>query len=115
LYPIFHAELGESVARVNDQGDHGGAYAIKDGSHRRQTAKIGVQGAQRSDDDKIGENEGPPTSPGSPETATQIRNIDSNMNRQRTGHRLTHSDALAHLVLRKPLFLLNEFLFHLTN
>src|SRR2546430_10334884 len=30
LQPVLHAKPGQSVARVQDQGDHGGAHAVEE-------------------------------------------------------------------------------------
>src|SRR5262249_60423662 len=56
----------------------------------------------------------PPT-PGAPDPATDVRDPDPDLDRQRPGQRLTHGDALAHLLLREPLLLTHQLALHLAD
>src|SRR5439155_16475585 len=115
LQPVLHPEFSEAVTRGEDKGDNGRSYAVEDRGHRRQTAEVRVEGTQCRYNDKIRKDKRPTSSPCSPEASTQIRNIDSNLNRERTGHRLTDRDSFTHLLLCKPLPLLNQLPLHLSN
>src|SRR5215472_943635 len=49
LQPVLHAELGQAVARMKNQGDDGRAHAVEDCSHPGQPAKMHVKRAERSE------------------------------------------------------------------
>src|SRR6266576_3670691 len=100
---------------MKDQRDDGGTYAIEDGGYRLQVAEIDIESAQCGDDDKVRKDEGPSTGPGAPESAAKIRNIDADLNCERPGQRLADRDGLAHLLLREPFAVIDQFTFHLSH
>src|SRR6266849_3850901 len=87
---------------MQDQCDDGGTYAIEDGGYRLQVAEIDIENAQCGDDDKVRKDESPATRPGSPKPATEIGNVDANLDRERSWKRLANRDRLTHLLLGEP-------------
>src|SRR5260370_771624 len=100
---------------MQDQRDDGRAHPIKDRRHRLQVTEINVEGTQGGDDHEIREDEGPSARPCSPETASQIRDVDAHLDGERPRQRLTDGDGLSHLLLGQPTPLSDQFPFHLTN
>src|SRR5437763_3650688 len=90
------------------------AHTRKNSRHQRKTAEVHVERAEHGHDDEVREDERPPAGPRAPESATEIGDEDPDLDRERSGERLTHRDPLAHLVFREPLPLLNELSLHLT-
>src|SRR6266446_10807787 len=100
---------------MQDQRDDGGTYAIEDGGYRLQVAEIDIESTQCGDDDKVRKDESPATRPGSPKPATEIGNVDANLDRERPGKRLADSDGLTHLLLREPFFFIDQLALHLAD
>src|SRR5882672_2878516 len=100
---------------MKNQRDNGGTYPIKDGGYRLQVAEIDVEGSQSGNDDKVRKDESPAAGPGAPEAAAEIRNIDANLYRERSGKRLADRDGLAHLLLRQPFALIDKLALHLSH
>src|SRR5215475_1440791 len=115
LEPVLHAELGQPVARMQDQRDDGWADAVEDRRHGRETFEPNKQRAERRDDDEVRQDKGPAAGPGAPEPTTDVRDPDPDLDRQRPRERLTHGDALAHLLLREPLLLTHQLALHLAD
>src|SRR5437867_27249 len=72
-----------------------------------------VQGAQGGHDEEVRQNEGPATSPGSPEPAAQIGDVDPYLDGERPWQRLAHGDPFAEFVFRQPLSFFDQLFFHL--
>ena len=92
-----------------------GLHAVEDGRHRLQAAEIDVKCAQGGHDDEVRQDEGPAAGPGPPESATQIRDIDPDLNGERSRQRLADRDRLAHLLLGEPFTVVDEFPLHLAD
>src|SRR5438045_953468 len=73
-----------------------------------------VQGAQGGHDEEVRQNEGPATSPGSPEPSPQIGNVDPHLDSERSWQRLAHGDPFAEFVFRQPLSFFDQLFFHLS-
>src|SRR5262249_25167928 len=114
LYEVFHAQLGEPVAGMQDQRDHRWAYAVKDRGHRPKVAEKNVQRTQRGDDYEIWQNESPSASPRSPKTAEQIGNVDAHLDGERPGQGLADCDGFTHLLIRQPSTLRHQLPLHLS-
>ena len=80
LQPVFHAELGQAPAGMQDQRDDGRADAVEDGRYRLEVAEIDVERAECGDDDEVRQDEGPAARPRAPKTRAQIGDVDSNLN-----------------------------------
>src|SRR2546422_441157 len=72
-----------------------------------------VQGAHGGHDEEVRQNEGPATSPGSPEPAAQIGDVDPHLDGKRSWQRLTRGDAVAEFIFRQPLSFCDQLFFHL--
>src|SRR5262249_37745954 len=53
--------------------------------------------------------------PGPPKAASQVRNINSDLNRERSGQRLAYGNGFTHLVFGEPATLGDEFTLHLAD
>src|SRR6266849_2508635 len=100
---------------MQDQCDDGGTYAIEDGGYRLQVAEIDIENAQCGDDDKVRKDESPATRPGSPKPATEIGNVDANLDRERSWKRLANRDRLTHLLLGEPFPVIDKLALHLAH
>jgi hypothetical protein len=74
-----------------------------------------VKGAQRRNDQEIRQDERPSARPRTPEAAAQIRDVNSDLDRQRSGKRLADGDGLAHLLLSEPPAVRDELALHLAD
>jgi len=83
--------------------------------NRLEIAEIDVERAERSHDDEIGENEGPAADPSSPKSAAQISDVDTDLDRQRSRHRLADRNRFTHLLLAKPAALGDDLALHLAD
>jgi hypothetical protein len=99
---------------MKDQRDNGVADAVEDGGHRLEVAKVNVERAERSDDDKVRKDEGPTADP-SAQPAAQVGDINPDLNGERSRQRLTDGDGLAHLLLAQPAALGDDFPLHLAD
>src|SRR5712672_1271460 len=108
-------QLGEPIAGMQDQCDHGRAHAVEDRGHRLEVPEIDVERAQRCDDHKIWENESPTAGPCSPEAAAQVGDVDAHLNGKRPRQRLADGDGFAHLLARQPTTLRDQLAFHLSH
>ena len=115
LQAVLHAELGQPVARMQDEGDDGRTDAIEDAAHAFQVAEMHEERAERRHDQKIRQDECPTASPGPPKAAAQISDEDSDLNGERPGQRLADRDRLAHLLAGQPLALANKLALHLAD
>ena len=115
LQPVFHPELCQPVAGVQDQSDDGGTHAIEDSRHRLQITEVHVERAQCGDDDEVRKDERPTSRPSAPETTAQIGHVDADLDRERPRKRLTDRDRFAHLFLAEPLTLGDKLALHLTD
>jgi hypothetical protein len=115
LDPVFHSQLCQPVAGVQNQCDHRRADAVENGAHRRQATEIDVERAQRRHDDEVGQDERPPAGPRTPEAAADVGDPDADLNGERPGQRLAYGNALAHLVLREPFLVADELTLHLPH
>ena len=79
LEPVFHPELREPIARVEDQCDDGGTHAVEDRGHPRQPSEVDVERAERRDDDEVRQDERPAAGPGPPEAAADVRDPDADL------------------------------------
>src|SRR6266566_6916776 len=100
---------------MEDKCDDRRADTVEDTGDRLEIAKIDVESTQSGDDHKGRKYESPTADPGAPETAAEIANIDSNLDGERAGHRLTDGDGLAHLFFGQPAALSDDFPFHLAD
>src|SRR5215470_10800676 len=100
---------------MEDQRDDCRADTVEDTSDRFEIAKIDIESTQGGYDDKVRKDESPAAYPGTPKTAAQVRNINSDLNRERSGQRLAYSNGFTHLVFGEPAALGNEFSLHLTD
>ena len=100
---------------MQDQCDDGRAHPVKDRRHRLQVTEINVEGTQCRNDHEIGEDKGPSAGPCSPETASQVRDVDAHLDGERPRQRLTDGDGFAHLLLGQPTPVSDQFPFHLTH
>src|SRR5207237_8413751 len=69
LEPIFHPELRQPVARVEDERDDGGTDAVKDRGHGRESLEVDVERGEARDNDEVRQDEGPAAGPRAPEAA----------------------------------------------
>src|SRR5262249_32498167 len=115
LKPVLHAELREAITRMEDQRDDSGADTVEDSRDRFEITKIDVETTQCGDNHKVWKDESPTAYPGAPKTAAQVRNIDSNLNREWPWQRLADRDGFTHLLFGQPATLGNEFTFHLPD
>src|SRR5262245_53717914 len=100
---------------MQNKRDDGRTYAIEDSRHRFKFAEIDIEGSQRGNDHEIRKDEGPASGPGSPKSAPQIGNEDSNLNGEWAWQRLTYCYCLAHLLSCQPFALGNKLPFHLSH
>ena len=115
LQLVLHAKLREAPTGMEDQRDDCRADTVEDTGDRLEIAEIDVESTQSRDDYKVWKDKGPATDPGTPKTAAQIGNINSNLNRERSGQRLADGNGFTHLVFGQPATLGDEFAFHLTD
>src|SRR5207302_227841 len=94
---------------------HGRAYAVEDSRDRLQIPQVEVERAERGDDDEVRQDECPTAGPRAPEAGTKVRNVDADLNGQRSRHGLTDRNGFAHLLLGHPLFVGYQFAFHLAD
>ena len=100
---------------MKNERDDGRTHAVEDGCNRLQVAEIDIESAQGSYDDEVRQDEGPAAGPGAPEATAQVGNVDSHLNCERPGQRLTNRDRLAHLLLGEPFAVVDQFAFHLAD
>src|SRR5215467_166472 len=100
---------------MEDQRDDCRADTVEDTSDRFQIAEIDIESAQSGDDNEIGKDESPAADPGAPKTAAQVRDINSDLNRERSRQRLADGNGFAHLLFGQPAALGNEFALHLAD
>src|SRR6266700_5513990 len=100
---------------MEDKCDERRADTVEDTGDRLEIAKIYVKSTQTGNDHKVRKYESPTADPGAPETAAEITNIDSNLDSEGSGHRLTDGDGLAHLFFGQPAALSDDLSFHLAN
>ncbi len=74
-----------------------------------------VQGRERGHNDEVGQDEGPAAGPRAPSSSAQVRHIDADLDRKRTGERLADGDGFAHLLPGEPVSVRNQLAFHLTH
>jgi hypothetical protein len=112
LQPVFHPELGEAVAGMDDQRDDRRADPVEQRGHPAKAAKVHVERTERTDDQEIGQDEGPAAGPGSPEPAAHVGDENPDLDRQRPGQRLRYRDGVAHLLPGDPALVADQLLFH---
>src|SRR2546426_11945513 len=100
---------------MEDERDDGGADAVEDRRHGRESLEVDVERGEARDDDEVRQDEGPAAGPRAPEAAAYIRDPDPGLDGERPGQRLADGDALAHLLLRQPLLLTHQLAFHLPD
>jgi hypothetical protein len=100
---------------MEDERDDRRADTVEDTGDRLEITKIDVKSTQTGNDDKVRKYESPTADPGAPETAAEITNIDSNLDSERSGHRLTDCGGLAHLFFSQPAALSDDLSFHLAD
>src|SRR5262249_45696393 len=105
----------KAVAGMENQRDHCGADTIEDTGDRLEITKIDVESTQSGDNHKVRKDESPAAYPGAPKTATQIRNINCNLNGEWSGERLADRNGFTHLFFGQPAPLGNKFPFHLAD
>src|SRR5262249_29583375 len=115
LQLVLHTKLRKAPTGMEDQGDDRWADTVEDTSDRFEIAKIDVESTQGGDDHEIRKDESPAADPGPPKTAAQIRYINSDLNRERSGQRLAYGNGFTHLFFGQPAALGNEFALHLTD
>src|SRR5262249_49094888 len=108
-------ELRKAPTGVKDQRDDCWADTIEDTGDRFQIAEIDIESAQSGNDHEVRKDESPPTNPSTPKTAAQIRDINSDLNRERSGQRLADRNGFAHLLFGQPAALGNKFALHLPD
>src|SRR5262249_21091448 len=74
-----------------------------------------VESAQSGDDHKVWKDKGPAADPGTPKTAAQVRNMNSNLNGERSRQRLAYGNGFTHLLFGQPAALGDEFTLHLAD
>src|SRR5262249_16563996 len=100
---------------MEDQRDDCRADTVEDTGDRLQIAEIDIESAQSGNDHEVWKDESPAAYPGTPKTAAQVRNINSDLNRERSGQRLAYGNGFTHLVFGEPATLGNEFTLHLAD
>ena len=100
---------------MQDQCDDGGTDAVEDGGDRLQVAEIDVKRAECGDDEEVRQDERPAAGPGAPEAASQVGDVDPDLDRQWPRQRLADRDRLAHLLFRQPLLVVDELSLHLAD
>src|SRR5262245_27451684 len=98
---------------MEDQRDDCRADTVEDTGDRLKIAEIHIQRTQRSDDHEVRKDESPAAYPGTPKTAAQVRDINSDLNRERSGQRLAYGNGFTHLAFGEPATLGDEFTLHL--
>ncbi len=76
---------------------------------------LDVKGAERRDDHEIREDKGPTSGPRTPESGTQVRNIDADLDGERSRQGLADRDRFAHLLFGQPFALGHKLALHLTD
>src|SRR5215472_15030952 len=74
-----------------------------------------VEGTERGDDHEVREDKGPASSPRTPESRTQIGDIDADLDGERSRQGLADCDRFAHLLLGQPFSLCNKLALHLAD
>src|SRR5262252_1465264 len=74
-----------------------------------------VEGTERGDDHEVREDKGPASSPRTPESGTQVRDIDADLDGERSRQGLADRDRFAHLLLGQPFPLCDKLALHLTD
>ena len=78
------------------------------GGHGPKVAEIDVEGPESCDDDEVRQDESPTPGPGAPEAATQVGDIDADLNGKRSRQGLANRDRLAHLLLGEPFAVVDQ-------
>ena len=100
---------------MKDERDDRGTHPIENGGYRLEVSEMDIEGTQGGDDHEVWKDKGPSAKPGAPKSAAQICGVDSDLNCQRPGQRLTDGNRLSHLFLGQPSPLGDELPFHLAD
>src|SRR5262252_9194910 len=71
-----------------------------------------VERADGSHHEEVRQDEGPTASPCAPEPAAQVGNEYANLDRERSGERLTDGNHFTHLIAAQPATALDQVAFH---
>lgn len=69
---------------MQDQRDDRRADTVEDAGDRFEIAEINIESAQSGDDHKVRKDESPAADPSTPKATAQIRNINSDLNGERS-------------------------------
>src|SRR5438445_6650756 len=97
-----------------DQANDRMIHTVENGGYVRQPFELNVECAKRGDDDEIRQDECPASGPRPPEAASDVRDPDADLDRERPGQGLADRDAFPHFFLRQPVLLASELPLHLT-
>ena len=100
---------------MKDERDHRGTDAVENRCDLAQAPQMHIEGAKTRDDQEVRKNKGPAAGPRTPEPAAQIRDEDSDLDRERARERLAHGDGFPHLLLSEPAPSADELAFHLAD
>ena len=115
LQPVLHSELRQPVAGMENEGDDGGADSVKHGRHGGKIAQMDIERTQSGDDDEIGKDEGPATSPRAPKPGAQVGDVDTDLDGEGSWERLTYRNGLPHLLLGQPFSVGDKLSLHLAD
>ena len=100
---------------MENERDDGRADAVKHGRHGGKVAEMDVERTESGDDDEIGKDEGPATSPRAPKAGAQVGDVDADLDGERSRERLTYRNGLPHLLLGQPFPVTNKLSLHLAD
>src|SRR5438270_3957506 len=93
----------------------GRADPVKHSRYGGKVAEMDIERTESRDDDEIGKDEGPATSPCAPKAGSQVGDVDADLDGERSRERLTYRNGLPHLLLGEPFSVGDKLLLHLAD